>query len=270
MPTDLLIALCVALLGLVLSCLERARTFGIVLLVLGLGMSLALGRRQVLEPGEFARKARGLPADHFKALEWVHGQLVKGETVLCGLPDPVLPEARVSPSVLKAFWHTGWVDLLDPQTAFLVFDRKLVSQLFLKGLNRRWLRLGPISGTIQPCEIIPIPRVAALSQPPFRSNVKLKRGPYRPGEIVTFPCELFNATNESRRLGWVEVEVEDVSFRRLAGYNPLPPRSGEVVELVFVAPENAGGYQVTVTMPATVSGAPEVLARRAIEVSGRP
>ncbi len=266
MPTDILWALGAVLAGLGLSRFDKLRPPGLCLAAVGVIAALLLGRMHVLEPTPFEVATRAMPGEQARALDWVRLQVVPGETVLTDFEQDVLPRPRLAASVLKAFWDTGYVDLLAPETRFLIYDTTRTRTGFRSGLSKRWLRPGPAFGTLQTAEIVTIPRVAATSQPPFRTSFSLGKGPFKPGALVRFRLEAFNATNESRRLGWIEVRVDNHTFTRLAGYNPLPAHTGEVVELVFVAPDKPGGYQVTVEMPNTASGEPEVLKRKAIEV----
>lgn len=254
MPTDLMLAAGVVLLGLILAWARRLRPVGGVLLLVGLALVAVLGRRHLLEPTPFQRQVGSLPAPQASALDWVRQQLVPGETCLTDFGSSPLPGPRLSPARSRAFWETGRVDLLEPDVHFLIYEESRVSKRFKSGLDKFWTRPGPSFGPYQAVEILAIPRVGAVSQPPFRHSLTLPPGPFKPGELVELRLDLLNATNETRRLGWVEVRVEGESFPRLAGFNPLPAHTGEVVELVFVAPEKPGEHRVTVEMPRTASG----------------
>ncbi len=234
---------------------------------------LAWGSYLLVAPSELERRLASLPRPQARALEWVNRQMVPGETCLSQPENGVLPAPRLHPDQLKAFWATGRVELLGPSCRWLVLpaDQSPELQSGLKSC-KRWLRAGPTFEGLQAYEILAIPRAAAPSQPPFRKALQLSPGPFRAGQVVPLRLELYNATFETRRLGWIRVQLFregqalEPALERLAGFTPLPARSGDIIELVLVAPEQPGDYEVIVSMPHTSDGKPLELFRRPVQI----
>lgn len=257
--------------------LLRSRARWLALLVALAG--LTWGSYLLVAPSEVEQRLGRLPESQARALEWVRRQMVPGETCLSQPENGVLPAPRLHPDQLKAFWATGRIELLGPGCRWLILPTTLSPEM-QSGLksSKRWLRAGPIFEELQAYEILAIPRAAAPSQPPFRSALRLASGPFRPGQVIPFRLELFNATFETRRLGWIRLQLYregqplEPALERLAGFTPLPARSGDIVELVLVTPEQPGEYEVSLSMPHTMDGRPLELFRRtfSVQAAGAP
>ncbi|GMU53126.1 MAG: hypothetical protein AMXMBFR33_22720 [Candidatus Xenobia bacterium] len=246
--------------------------------LLALG-ALAWAGYLAVAPSEVEQRLARLPQPQARALEWVLRQIIPGETCLSQPENDVLPSPRLHPDQLKAFWATGRVELLGPSCRWLILptDQSPEMQDGLKSC-KRWLRAGPTFEGLQAYEILALPRAAAPSQPPFRVALKLSPGPFPAGQVVPLRLELYNATFETRRLGWIKVQLFregqplEPALDRLAGFTPLPARSGDIVELVMVAPEQPGDYEVRISMPHTMKGDPLELFRKpfSVRAAGAP
>ncbi len=248
---------------------SRVRWLGLLVALAG----LAWGSYLLVAPSEVERRLERLPEPQARALDWVRRQLVPGETCLSQPENEVLPAPRLHPVQLKAFGATGRVELLGPDCRWLILPAAMSPEM-QSGLKscKRWLRAGPTFEGLQTYEILAIPRAAAPSQPPFRSALQLASGPFLPGQVVPVRLELFNATFETRRLGWIRLQLYqegrplEPALERLAGFTPLPARSGDIVDMVLVAPEQPGDYEVSLSMPHTMDGKPLELFRRTFSV----
>ncbi|MCE7868925.1 hypothetical protein DYH09_00960 [bacterium CPR1] len=258
--------------GLLLAALLLRSAFRWPALLVGLA-GLAWGGYLLVSPSEIERRLASLPEPQARALAWVSRQMVPGETCLSQPENGVLPAPHLHPDQLKAFRATGRVELLGSSCRWLILPAHQSPEL-QSGLksSKRWLRAGPTFEGLQTYEILTIPRAAAPSQPPFRSSLQLAPGPYRGGQVVAMRLDLYNATFETRRPGWIRVQVYregqplEPALERLAGFTPLPARSGDVIDLVLVAPEQPGDYEVSIAMPHTMDGKPLELFRKSFSV----
>lgn len=206
------------------------------------------------------------PAD-LEAISWLQERLLPEEKVLTNL-DPALDEVLCSrtgatfwkPTAAKSavpllFFRTARPELLYPEGIHWLLVDPSTFPAAQKLEQHSAVMAGPVfrdqaGHHRQVYELRFEDWKLWSSQPPFRHRVVNRNVDLEPGKLYPLNLTVANPQPRPARLGWVRSAVERpdgtpmTELLFLVGRNPLPVGAGDIQQLFFSAPEEAGEFML--------------------------